>query len=192
MTRASPPRQTVPEPLLQTPVDPARDHVQGSDRAGVTLVEYGDYQCPYCGEAYPIVKQLQKEFGDQLRFVFRNFPLTQIHEHAEFAAQLAEAAAHYGKFWEMHDFIYEHQRLLGSAEPFLVYAKDELHLDRAAISAEIAGGVYLPRIREDFMSGIHSGVNGTPTFYINGVRHDAGYDLPTLSAAIRAAHHPKR
>jgi protein-disulfide isomerase len=185
-------RQTVPKPVLHVPVDPHRDHVQGRENAAVTLVEYGDYQCPYCGEAYPIVKRLQGEFGAELRFVFRNFPLTQIHEHAEFAAQLAEAAAAGGKFWEMHDFLYEHQRLLGRAEPFLSFAKDELGLDPSSIEKGIASGAYLSRIRDDFLGGVRSGVNGTPTFYLNGLRHDDSYELSVLEAAIRSAVKTRR
>ena len=183
-------RQTVPHPQLTVPADDRRDHIQGPSSAPVTLVEYGDYQCPYCGEAYPIVKRIQSTLGGQLRFVFRNFPLTQLHEHAQFAAELAEAAAAQGKFWEMHDFIYEHQDALGQPDPFLRFAHDRLKMDSTKLQADVAQHSFLARIQEDFMSGVRSGVNGTPTFYINGVRHDGSYEFDVLMAGIRAARRP--
>jgi len=162
-----------------------RDHVQGPAAAPVTLVEYGDYECPYCGAAYPIVKEVQRALGDELRFVFRNFPLGEIHPHAVQAAETAEAAAAQGKFWEMHDYLYEHQSRL-ETDHLLSYA-EHLGLDVAQVERELAEHTYEPRIREDFLSGARSGVNGTPTFYINGVRHDDSYDFDTLLAALRAA-----
>lgn len=162
-----------------------RDHIQGNPNAPLTLLEYGDYECPYCGAAYPIVKQVQKRMGDRMRFVFRNFPLTQIHPHAEQAAEAAEAAGGQGKFWEMHDTLYEHQDALDALH-LVAYAAD-LGLDVEQFEEDLAAHTYAGRVREDFLSGIRSGVNGTPTFFINGQRHDGSYDLPTLLAALEAA-----
>ena len=162
-----------------------RDHQQGPATAPVTLVEYGDYECPYCGEAYPIVKEIQRRLGDRLRFVFRNFPLTQSHPHAEHAAEAAEAAAGQGKFWQMHDTLFEHQRALDDAQ--LVHYAVALHLDQEKFEREMTEHVHAKRVHEDFLSGVRSGVNGTPTFFINGGRHDASYALETLLAAIEAA-----
>jgi protein-disulfide isomerase len=169
---------------LKPPVG-ANDHVQGSAKAPVTLVEYGDYECPYCGEAYSVVKALQERLGDQMRFVFRNFPLAQAHPHAEHAAEAAEAAAAQGKFWEMHDMLYENQDALED-EDLVRYAR-ALHLDVPRFVKEMEAGTYTERVREDFRSGVRSGVNGTPSFFINGARHDGGYDLASLLAAIEEA-----
>ena len=174
-------------PRLTLPVSERRDHFQGSSAAKVVLVEYGDYQCPYCGEAYPIIRKVQEKFGNNLRFVFRNFPLTQIHPRAEFGAEMAEASAAQGKFWEMHDFIYENQKSLDNEEFFLKFADKKLDLDKEKIRQSVAQHAFAPRIREDFMSGVRSGVNGTPTFYINGKRHDDSYDAETLLAALEQA-----
>ena len=172
---------------LAIPVDEDRDHIQGRADAPVTLVEYGDYECPYCGAAYPIVKEVQARLGDTLRFVFRNFPITTSHPHAEQAAEAAEAAAAQRKFWEMHDLLYENQRRLG--DPDLRSYAEELGLDVGRFDAELAGHVHAPRVREDFMSGVRSGVNGTPTFFVNGVRHDGPWDAETLTEALMAASH---
>lgn len=169
---------------LKTPVS-NRDHALGPTDAPVTLVEYGDYECPYCGRAFPIVQAVRRRLGDQLRFVFRNFPLTQIHEHAEHAAEVAEAAAAQGKFWPMHDWLFRHQHTLDD-DALLAGARD-VGLDVDRVRRELAGGAYRSRVREDFMSGVKSGVNGTPTFYINGHRHDSSYDIETLLAAIEQA-----
>lgn len=160
------------------------DHSQGRDDAPVTLVEYGDYQCPYCGEAYAIVKAVQREMGSDLRFVFRNFPLQQAHPQALAAASMAEAAAGEGLFWPMHDLLYEHQDQLDDAG--LAGYGRVLGLSDAAVEAAFSGA-YLQRIRQDFDSGIRSGVNGTPAFFINGRRHDGGWDAATLLQAMRAA-----
>jgi protein-disulfide isomerase len=168
-----------------TPPASQRDHRRGPETAPVTLVEYGDYECPYCGEAYPIVKEIQRRLGDRLRFVFRNFPLTQSHPHAQHAAEAAEAAAVEGKFWEMHDYLFEHQRALDDAH--LVQYAVALNLDEETFKREMTEHVHTNRVREDFLSGVRSGVNGTPTFFINGVRHDDSYELETLLAAIEAA-----
>jgi protein-disulfide isomerase len=170
---------------LTLPVSEDRDHIQGPADAPATLVEYGDYECPYCGAAYPIVKQVQERMGDRLRFVFRNFPITTSHPHAEEAAEAAEAADAQGRFWEMHDYLYEHQRHLETAD--LVSYAEALDLDVERFANELAENVHAARVREDFMSGVRSGVNGTPTFYINGVRHDGSYELEALTAAIEEA-----
>jgi protein-disulfide isomerase len=172
---------------LAVPVSQS-DHQQGPESAPVTLVEFGDYECPYCGQAYPIVKEIQRRLGDRLRFVFRNFPLTQSHPHAEHAAEAAEAAAIQGKFWEMHDYLFEHQQAL--EDTHLVHYAVALQLDQEKFEREMTTHMYANRVREDFLSGIRSGVNGTPTFYINGVRHDASYALETLLAAIEGAMSP--
>src|SRR5258706_7815748 len=162
-----------------------RDHQQGPETAPVTLVEYGDYECHYSGKAYSIVQEIERRLGDRLRFVFRNFPLTQSHPHAEHAAEAAEAAAVQGKFWEMHDYLFEHQRVLDDAH--LVQYAVALNLDEETFKREMTEHVHSNRVHEDFLSGVRSGVNGTPTFFINGVRHDASYELETLLAAIEAA-----
>jgi protein-disulfide isomerase len=168
---------------LTLPVN-QRDHQRGLETAPVTLVEYGDYECPFCGKAFPIVKEIQRRLGEQLRFVFRNFPLTKSHPHAEHAAEAAEAAAAQGKFWEMHDYLFEHQRELDDAH--LVRYAAALHLDEEIFKREMTEHEHADRVREDFLSGVRSGVNGTPTFFINGVRHDASFELDTLLAAIEA------
>jgi protein-disulfide isomerase len=162
-----------------------RDHIQGNPNAPVTLLEYGDYECPYCGAAYPIVKQVQQRMGDRLRFVFRNFPLTQAHPHAEHAAEAAEAAGAQGMFWEMHDTLYEHQHALDD-DDLVRYAAD-LGLDVGRFVRGMGEHAYADRVREDFVSGMRSGVNGTPTFFINGRRHDGSYDLASLLGALEAA-----
>jgi protein-disulfide isomerase len=171
--------------VLTLPVTAERDHIQGPVDAPVTLVEYGDYECPYCGAAYPIVKEVQTRMGERLRFVFRNFPITTSHPHAEQAAEAAEAAAAQGRFWPMHDLLYENQRRL--REPDLRGYAEQLGIDVERFEKELAEHVHAARVHEDFMSGVRSGVNGTPTFYINGVRHDDSYELETLLAALQRA-----
>jgi len=167
---------------LTLPVSQDRDHIQGPVDAPATLLEYGDYECPFCGAAYPIVKEVQSRLGDQLRFVFRNFPITTSHPHAELAAEAAEAADAQGKFWEMHDLLYESQKHLEAAD--LHRYAEQLGLDVDRFDDELARHAHADRVREDFMSGVRSGVNGTPTFYVNGVRHDGDYQLETLLAAL--------
>jgi protein-disulfide isomerase len=157
-------------------VDPARDHIEGNADASVTLVEYGDYECPYCGMAYPIVKKLQSEFGDKLRFVFRNFPLADIHPHAEHAAEAAEAAAAQGKFWQMHDALYEHQKSLGDTK--IKELAESLGLNGMTLLEQVHRQIFADRIEEDFESGVVSGVNGTPTFFINGQRFNGAWNDP--------------
>jgi len=173
------------ESVLSVPVDDDRDHIQGPADARVTLVEYGDYQCPFCGAAYPIVKELQARLRDSLRLVFRNFPITTSHPRAEQAAEAAEAAAAQGRFWEMHDLLYENRKRLRD-EDLHAYA-EQLGLDVDRFDQELADHVHAPRVREDFISGVRSGVNGTPTFYVNGARHDDSYELETLLAALERA-----
>ncbi len=180
--------KTYVAPKLTVPVAD-RDHVEGPAEAPVVLVEYGDYQCPYCGAAYPVIKQLQKEMGAQLRFVFRNFPITNAHPQAEWAAETAEAASAQGKFWPMHDFLYENQQFFGD-NPYFVKFEEKLQLDVPRLSKEVASRAYLPRIEEDFSSGLRSGVNGTPTFFINGVRYDGEHEVGPMLAALRQAEGP--
>ncbi len=169
-------------PHLTPPVT-EKDHCQGNQDAKVTLVEYGDYQCPSCGDAYPVVKQLQKHFGERLRFVFRNFPLEQ-HPMAEPAAETAEFAAAQGKFWAMHDALYENQDNL-STELFPKLAK-QLGLDPKKLDDELDRGTYKQAVEQGLQSGDASGVEGTPTFYINGKRHEGDYDLQSLQRALEA------
>ena len=168
-----------------TPPVSQGDHRAGADDAPVTLVEYGDYECPYCGRAHPIVQQLQRRMEDQLRFVFRNFPLAEMHPHAMRAAEAAEAAGAQGKYWQMHDRLFERQDALEDAD-LLAHAGD-IGVDVRRMARELASGTHVPRIREHFLSGVRSGVNGTPTFFINGIRHDGAWDLKSLAAAVLAA-----
>lgn len=171
--------------ILSVPVSPARDHILGRMDAPVTLVEYGDYECPFCAAAHPIVKAIEAQAGDAVRYVFRHFPMTTVHPHAEMAAEAAEAAGRQGRFWDMHDVLYANQHQLDGAA-LLSYAA-ALGLDVNRVGNEIAAHVHLPKISEDFMSGVRSGVNGTPAFYINGVRHDGGWDYVSLAAALQQA-----
>ena len=177
--------RTTWEATLTLPVTEDRDHVQGAPDAAVTLLEYGDYECPYCGAAYPIVKDVQAAMGDELRFVFRNFPITTAHPHAAQAAEAAEAAAAQERFWPMHDLLYENQQRL-EGEHLFAYA-DGLGLDTERFKRELEEHVHAERVHEDFMSGVRSGVNGTPGFFINGVRYDDSYDFDTLLGALRQA-----
>jgi protein-disulfide isomerase len=154
---------------LTPPVNPD-DHVAGPSDAALTLVEYGDFECPYCGMAYPIVKAAQRTLGSGMRFVFRHFPLAEAHPHARQAANAAEAAAAQGKFWPMHDMIYEHQNALEDSD--LIRYAQILELDAERIARELKAGTYMKRVRDHFRSGVRSGVNGTPTFFVNGERFD--------------------
>ena len=147
-----------------------RDRVAGDPDAPVTLVEYGDYECPHCGLARPIVKSIQRRLGKKLRFVFRNFPLAEAHPHSRHAAEAVEAAADQGKFWEMHDALFENQDRLEDED--LVAIARSLRLDAERVATALADGRYTARVREDFRAGIRSGVNGTPTFFVNGERYD--------------------
>lgn len=177
------------QPILIPPVS-ERDHIQGPATAEVTVVEYGDYQCPYCLQAYPIMLDIQEYMGDRMRLVFRNFPLRTIHPDAQNAAEAAEAAGAQGKFWAMHDYLFEHQSRLDHGS-LLAYAAD-VGLDVAQFAHDLDTHVFEARVREDFMSGIRSGVNGTPTFFINGVRYDGRTDLETFTLAILAAANERK
>ncbi|MGH7969741.1 MAG: DsbA family protein [Limisphaerales bacterium] len=174
---------TEPE-RLAVPVS-RRDHIQGPFDAPLTLLEYGDFECPVCGMAYPVVKAVQKNLRDRLRLVFRHFPLTNVHPHSEHAAEAAEAAGKRSAFWPMHDLLFENQEALED-EDLLEYAA-ALGLDSAVIVAEIEAGAYARRVREDFMTGVRSGVNGTPTFFINEMRYDGSFDVDSLLAALGEA-----
>jgi protein-disulfide isomerase len=169
---------------LALPVGP-RDHIAGNPDARVTLVEYLDYECPYCARANGVVSEILRAAGDVVRYVVRHFPLSQIHPHALVAAQAAEAAAEQGRFWPMHATLFQNQDAL-ELEALVVYA-EALGLDTARFADDVVDGVYLPKVRDDFRSGIRSGVNGTPTFFVNGIRHDRGWDSSSLVAAIREA-----
>ena len=166
---------------LKTPVTPD-DHIQGDPDAELTLLEYGDYECPHCGRAHPIVKRLQEHFGRRLRFVFRNFPLTQIHPQAQTAAETAEFAAASGRFWEVHDLIYENQERLGL--PLFLALTKEAGLDPQALRDALTSGEFEPRVRRDFLGGVRSGVNGTPTFFVNEQRHEGAWEFEDLVMAL--------
>ena len=163
-----------------------RDHVQGPATAPVTLVQFGDFECPYCRAAVPIVQELHRLLGDQLRFVFRHFPLSGLHPHAQHAAETAEAAAAKGRFFEMHAALFEHQEALED-DDLVRYAAD-LGLDSTRIRRELAAHVHADRVREDFESGVRSGVRGTPTFFVDDVRYDGLIGVNQLLSAIGDAH----
>ena len=162
--------------------DPERDHISGSADGSIRLLEYGDYECPFCAEVQPIVKEIQRRLSDDLLFGFRNFPLTNIHPHSEHAAEAAEAAGMQKNFWSMHNTLFENQRALDD-DDLAEYAA-ELGLDETRLIREVTASVYAPRIREDFKSGVRGGVNGTPTFFINGERYDGLLDLKHLLNAL--------
>jgi protein-disulfide isomerase len=177
---------------LRVPVD-AADFAQGPADAPVTLVEYGDYECPHCGAAYPIVQQLQERLGDDLRFVFRNFPLAQMHPNAVSAAMTAEFGGAHDRFWEVHDALFENQEQLGLDLYDAIVT--ELELDPAQLRAALEAGEYLKQIRADLDGGVRSGVNGTPSFFVNGARYDGPRDFETmaemLDLAVRAKERSK-
>lgn len=166
---------------LKVPVTEA-DHIQGDGKALITLVEYGDYECPYCGSAYPIVKRIQKHFGERLRFVFRNFPIVDSHPYAGIAAMTAEFAATKNKFWEMHDVLYENQEFLDL--PNLINYAESLGLSASELQMAIKNEIFADKIKNDFMGGVRSGVNGTPSFFINGNRHDGSFEYEDLLVAL--------
>jgi protein-disulfide isomerase len=175
-------------PKLTRP-DVERDHIRGRPDAPSALLEYGDYECPACGQLYPIIKALQEQLGDELCFAFRNFPLTNVHPHAEHAAEAAEAAAAQGSFWEMHDMLFENQDALED-EALAEYAA-ALGLDEVRLIREVLSATYARRVREDFKSGVRAGVNGTPTIFVNGERYDGVRSLGSLLAAVmpRSGHY---
>jgi protein-disulfide isomerase len=168
-----------------TPPVSNTDHRAGPDDAPVTLVEYGDYECPHCGSAHAILLAVRERMGPRLRFVFRHFPLAEMHPHAMHAAEAAEAAADQGKFWEMHDALFEHQEALEDAD--LIRYAQALGLDAERVERELVSSAHEPRVREQFRSGVRSGVNGTPTFFINGLRYDDSWDPDTLLEALEEA-----
>jgi protein-disulfide isomerase len=161
------------------------DHIKGNPNAPVQLVEYGDFQCPHCGAAHPIIKEIEKHFGENLSFVFRHFPLSESHPMAFAAAIASEAAANQGKFWEMHDLIYENQRNLSHAT--LLSMAIDLEIDKGTFQKDIQNQELADKVETDFESGIVSGVNGTPTFYINGIQHFGTFEYQVLVKAINDA-----
>lgn len=168
------------QPQLTQPASPARDHIRGPVAAPVTLVQYGDYECPHCAAAHAVVNAMHAQLGADLRFVFRHFPLTTVHPHA---AEAAEAADGQGKFWPMHDILYASQARLEA--PFLLTYAEAIAVDTARVAAELAEHIDAARVLEDFISGVRSGVDGTPFFFVNGVRYDGSWEAPSLSAALR-------
>jgi protein-disulfide isomerase len=169
---------------LADPVDVERDHIRGPESAPVTVVEYGDFECPYCGQAEGVVRELLIDFGD-LRYVWRHLPLNDVHAHAQLAAEASEFAAAHGKFWEMYDLLLSHQDAL-EVRHLIAYA-GELGLDGERFRGALRKRKYSDRIAQDVESADRSGVSGTPTFFINGRRHYGAYDTATLAAAVRAA-----
>ena len=169
---------------LATPVG-ERDHARGPLSAPLVLLEYGDYECPHCGTAYQVVKELCAAFGAELTFVYRNFPLTNVHTHAQRAAETAEWAGLAGRFWDMHDYLFEHQNRLDDRG--LLAAAAALALDARDLQHAWQSYRLIPRVKEDFLGGIESGVSGTPKFFINGRRHDGLATFAELSAALEAA-----
>ena len=178
--------------MLRIPVG-EHDHAQGPTDAPVTLVEYGDFQCPHCGRAYPIVREIQQRLGDRLRFVFRNFPLTEIHPQALHAAQAAESVgAQLGEagFWRMHGAIFEHQQDSRTAlsDRHLARYAGEAGADADAVLRDLESGAHVERVEADFSGGVRSGVNGTPTFFVNGARYDGDWtDVDAFAAALERA-----
>jgi len=169
---------------LADPVHPDRDHIRGPSEAPVTLVEYADFECPFCGQAESIVRELLADFGD-IRYVWRHLPLHDVHPHAQLASEAAEAAAHQGAFWAMHDLLLDHQGAL--LAPDLVGYAEQLGLDVARFVTDLRNHAGAPRVAQDVDSADLSGVSGTPTFFLNGRRHHGAYDIQTLSDAVRLA-----
>lgn len=169
-----------------------RDHALGSSDAPVTLVEYGDYECPHCRRAHPVVTELRKRLGGTLRFVFRNFPLTELHPHALHAAEAAESVAAHagdGAYWSMHDAIFAHQKDSDDAldDAHLGQYAADVGADTEAVLRDLEAGTHEERVRADFVSGVRSGVNGTPTFFVNGVRFDGDWtDVDAFEGALRS------
>jgi protein-disulfide isomerase len=174
------------QPIQLTEPVSGRDHVRGPRNAEISLVEYGDFECPYCRAAEPIVAGLIDALGDKLAVTFRYFPLSQVHPHAKHAAEVAEAAAAQGKFWEMHDTLFANQDALDDTD--LVQYAAQLTLDSERVSRELGSHTYARRVAHDRQTGLDSGVNGTPTFYIDGVRYTGSVALRNMLAAIRELH----
>lgn len=169
---------------LRIPVND-HDHTMGPADASVTLVEYGDYQCPHCQAAWPQVEMVLQRFGRGLRYVYRHFPISTLHPLAKPAAETAEFAGAHGLFWEMHSALFANGHQLSG--PTLGALASQLGLDVAELQEALERGIYAPKVESDFAGGVRSGVNGTPCFFVNGQRHDGGYDAMSLSAAIEAA-----
>jgi Na+/H+ antiporter NhaA len=170
---------------LSLDIDPERDHIRGPEGAPVTLLEYGDFECTYCGQAEGVIRELLSSIGDDVRYVWRDLPLNDVHPNAQLAAEASEAAAAQGKFWELHDLLLEHQGELTLRD--LARSADQLGLDTERFLDEVRRREYAPRIAEDVASADESGVSGTPTFFINGRRHYGAYDIGTLTEAVKAA-----
>jgi protein-disulfide isomerase len=170
---------------LAVPVDPERDHIRGPGEAPVTLVEYGDFECPYCGQAEPSVRELLREHGGDVRYVWRHLPLTDVHPHAELAAEASEAAALQDKFWEMHDLLLDHQGAL-TVRDLTGYASS-IELDLEKFAADLRAHAGQPHVAEDVDSADLSSVSGTPTFFVNGQRHYGAYDIASLRMAVKLA-----
>ena len=167
---------------LTLPVSESRDHIQGPVNAPITLVEYGDYECPYCGQAYMIIKEIQERLGSKLCFVFRNFPLTKVRPHAYKAAIAAETAAAQGKFWDMYDYLFKHGQVV--TDDNLRQSAAKLGLNVARFDREFLARTYSSHVDEDIQSGKSSGVKSTPTFFINGDRYNNSWDMDTLISAL--------
>jgi len=168
---------------LRPAVGPA-DHIQGSAHAAIELVEYGDYECPHCGRAYPVIKHVQQTMGDDLKFVFRNFPLSEMHPHALNAAVATEAAGAQGRFWEMHDIIFENQQHLGDAH--LIRYAATVGLDVPQFEQDFEQPQFMQKVEADFERGVRSGVNGTPSLFINGVKYNGMVDEESLLEHLRS------
>lgn len=169
------------------PLKPAvseKDHIQGDPSAQIELVEYGDYQCPHCGHAYPIIKEVQEALGDQLKFVFRNFPLAEIHPYARLAAVATEAASRQGKYWEMHDIVFENQQDLHY--PHLVEYATRLGLDIDQFKTDLDDQDLMEIVEDDFESGVRSGVNGTPTFFVNGHKYSGNWEAAPFISFLKS------
>ncbi len=171
------------ESRLTLPVG-ERDHGSGSRDATITLVEYGDYECPHCVAAHKVVKEIQRQLDGTLLFVFRNFPLSSSHPHAQEAAESAEAAGLQGRFWQMHDALFE--RSGGLSSDVILSLADQAGVDVMRLQADLDAGTFRERVQEDFMSGVRSGVNGTPTFFVNELRYDGFADFDSLLTAIES------
>ena len=175
---------------LSDDVDPARDHIRGPDDAPVTLVEYGDFECPYCGQAEAVIRELLASHGDEVRYVWRHLPLQDVHPNAQLAAEAAEAAAAQGRFWEMHDLLLDHQGELSPTD-LEGYAR-QLGLDAERVMEELRRREHSSRVSVDVASADESGVSGTPTFFVNGRRHYGAYDIATLTDTVKAARRRAR
>jgi protein-disulfide isomerase len=170
--------------ICLTVPDSKRDHIRGCVTAPISMLEYGDYECPFCAEVQPIVTEIQDRLMDDLCFAFRHFPLTNVHPHAEHAAEAAEAAGAQGSFWDMHETLFQNQQALED-EDLAQYAS-QLGLDEIRLVREVESGAHAPRVRDDFKSGVRAGVNSTPTFFINGQRYDGPRGFEEMLAALTA------